>query len=73
MFETKAQEKLKKKSKKLEKINVEKKNEEKKMNKKVGLLQKATTLYKQERFSEAFNIIAKAVKQVKTELLDTAE
>ena len=47
--------------------------ETKKMNKKVGLLQKANTLYKQERFSEAFNIIAKAVKQVKTELLDTAE
>ena len=46
MFETKAQEKLKKKSKKLEKINVEKKIEEKKMNKKVGLLQKANTLYK---------------------------
>lgn len=43
------------------------------MNKKVGLLQKANTLYKQERFSEAFSVIAKAVTLVKTELEETSE
>ena len=34
----------------------------------MGLLKKANTLYKQERFSEAFKIIAKAVDKIKDEL-----
>lgn len=42
--------------------------EEKVINLKQGFLQKANTLFQQERYSEAFNIIAKAVHIVKREL-----
>lgn len=45
-----------------------KKHEEEHFLKKVGLLSRANALYNKERFSEAFEVIVKAVEIVKQEI-----
>lgn len=47
---------------------VMKKHEEEHFLKKVGLLSRANALYNKERFSEAFEVIVKAVEIVKHEI-----
>ena len=55
------------KSKKLIRLNKQKRIKEKLLTRKLGLLRKANVLYKSQRYNEAFMTIIQAVKQVKEE------